>query len=95
MIWFQITTRVACSRGPAPPGPTTPSRWSGTVPTPAAAGTGSSRTRGATGGYVRMERRVQAREGLCGIASMPYYPVMRAHDIANPWMEYITNAMKS
>jgi len=44
---------------------------------------------------VRMERRVQAREGLCGIASMPYYPVMRAHDIANPWMEYITNAMKS
>lgn len=28
------------------------------------------------GGYVRMERRVQAREGLRGIASMPYYPVM-------------------
>ncbi|CAN6225942.1 unnamed protein product [Urochloa humidicola] len=28
------------------------------------------------GGYVRMERRVQAREGLCGIASMPCYPVM-------------------
>jgi hypothetical protein len=29
-------------------------------------------------GYVRMERRVGVREGLCGIASMPYYPVMRA-----------------
>lgn len=28
------------------------------------------------GGYVRMERRVGAREGLCGIASMPCYPVM-------------------
>ena len=28
------------------------------------------------GGYVRMERRVQASEGLCGIARMPYYPVM-------------------
>ncbi|RCV13818.1 LOW QUALITY PROTEIN: hypothetical protein SETIT_2G376300v2 [Setaria italica] len=28
------------------------------------------------GGYVRMEGRVGAREGLCGIASMPCYPVM-------------------
>lgn len=27
-------------------------------------------------GYVRMERRVGVREVLCGIASMPYYPVM-------------------
>ncbi|KAF8668633.1 hypothetical protein HU200_051809 [Digitaria exilis] len=27
-------------------------------------------------GYVRMERRVAAREGWCSIASMPYYPVM-------------------
>ncbi|CAM0152434.1 unnamed protein product [Urochloa decumbens] len=28
------------------------------------------------GGYVRMERRVQATEGWCGIASKPYYPIM-------------------
>ncbi|KAJ1291719.1 hypothetical protein BS78_02G337500 [Paspalum vaginatum] len=27
-------------------------------------------------GYMRMKRRVGAREGICGIASMPYYPVM-------------------
>ena len=27
-------------------------------------------------GYVRMERRVRVREGLCGIASRPYYRVM-------------------
>ncbi|GJN32954.1 hypothetical protein PR202_gb21502 [Eleusine coracana subsp. coracana] len=27
-------------------------------------------------GYVRMERRVKAKEGMCGIATMPHYPVM-------------------
>ncbi|KAL6657662.1 hypothetical protein ACP70R_005442 [Stipagrostis hirtigluma subsp. patula] len=27
-------------------------------------------------GYVRMERRIKAKEGMCGIATMPHYPVM-------------------
>ncbi|RCV33154.1 hypothetical protein SETIT_7G059700v2 [Setaria italica] len=27
-------------------------------------------------GYVRLERRVSSREGMCGIAMEPYYPVM-------------------
>ncbi|CAL5085388.1 unnamed protein product [Urochloa decumbens] len=27
-------------------------------------------------GYARMERRVAAKEGMCGIATLPHYPVM-------------------
>ncbi|KAL6855949.1 hypothetical protein ACP4OV_018751 [Aristida adscensionis] len=50
------STAAACSRAPAtPPRSTTPSRWSGTAPSPApaAASTGSSRTRGARRGARR------------------------------------------
>ncbi|CAN6205545.1 unnamed protein product [Urochloa humidicola] len=34
-------------------------------------------------GYVRMQRRVRAREGMCGIAMAPYYPVMGAPSYAD------------
>ncbi|CAL5085387.1 unnamed protein product [Urochloa decumbens] len=34
-------------------------------------------------GYVRMQRRVRARKGMCGIAMEPYYPVMRAPSYAD------------